>query len=246
MRADDGQRHQQPDQRRVTSTQKLPSLSVLDRMKPADQRDRDHDADRGGQEVLHRQAGHLDQVAHGRLAGVVLPVRVGHERGGGVPGQRGRHVGHAQRQQQVVLQPLKPVQEQHADERRTPACCAGRRPLLVGRRGRRRSACTAALDPPVLVGGEDVGHVVAQRLVAGGQGQRPAGRPAASPQERYSSEPLRQDEGHEQIDGQHDAGDQADQVLSAQSAQPPSRAGRARRRRRSSGRCTASRSMVPS
>jgi hypothetical protein len=40
---------------------------------------------------------------------------------------------------------------------------------------------------------------------------------------RYSSEPLRQNEGQEQVDGQHDADNQADQILRTQSAQSPSK-----------------------
>ena len=43
----------------------------------AHERHRDGHADRGGDEVLHRQAGHLHQVALGGLAGVGLPVGVG-------------------------------------------------------------------------------------------------------------------------------------------------------------------------
>ena len=47
---------------------------------PADQRDRDRDPDARRQEVLHGEPRHLAEVAHRRLAAVVLPVRVGHER----------------------------------------------------------------------------------------------------------------------------------------------------------------------
>jgi len=60
----------------------------------------------GGQEVLHRQAHHLDQVAIVDSPGVVLPVRVSDERGGRVsrPGAGGT-LAIPSRQQQVVLQP---------------------------------------------------------------------------------------------------------------------------------------------
>ncbi len=51
---------------------------------PPDQRDGDGDADARGDEVLHRQPGHLAEVAHRGLAAVVLPVRVRHERRDGV------------------------------------------------------------------------------------------------------------------------------------------------------------------
>ena len=82
-------RQQDPQRRsRTRSTQKLPSWSVLCAGEAAHQRDRDRDADRGGDEVLHRQPGHLHQVAHRGLARVGLPVRVGDEADRGVPGLR--------------------------------------------------------------------------------------------------------------------------------------------------------------
>ena len=52
-------------------------------------------------EVLHRQAHHLGEVAHRRLAAVGLPVRVGHEADRGVERQvrhHRRHVGGVERQ----------------------------------------------------------------------------------------------------------------------------------------------------
>ena len=78
------------------SCQKLPMLVPLARHDPADQRDRDRDPDAGRQEVLHGEPGHLAEVAHRRLAGVVLPVRVGHER-------RGRVEGHVPRRRVELL-----------------------------------------------------------------------------------------------------------------------------------------------
>ena len=57
----------------------------------ANHRDRDRDAGRGGNEVVKGQPRHLGQVAHGRFAGVGLPVGVGGEAGRGVEGQIGRH-----------------------------------------------------------------------------------------------------------------------------------------------------------
>ena len=74
---------------RVRSTQKLPMVSARRRVRPADQGDGHGQADPGRDEVLHRQPGHLGELAHGRLAHVVLPVGVGHERHGGVQGQVG-------------------------------------------------------------------------------------------------------------------------------------------------------------
>ena len=82
---------------------------------PADQGDGHGQADPGRDEVLHRQPGHLGEVAHGRLAHVVLPVGVGHERHGGVQGQVGvdgpEAVG-VDRQQ-----PLDPLEHVQPDDR---------------------------------------------------------------------------------------------------------------------------------
>ena len=55
----------------------------------ADEGDRHDDADGGGKEVVGGQAGHLGEIAHGRFGRVELPVGVGGETGGGVPGQVG-------------------------------------------------------------------------------------------------------------------------------------------------------------
>jgi hypothetical protein len=45
----------------------------------ADEREREHDAGRGGQIILVRQAEHLHEVGHRAFAAVVLPVGVGDE-----------------------------------------------------------------------------------------------------------------------------------------------------------------------
>ena len=84
---------------------------------PAHERDRNREANRGGDEVLHRQPGHLGEVAHGQLAAVVLPVRVGDEADRGVERERRRNadrVGRIERQR--ALQALEPVEAEHRDE----------------------------------------------------------------------------------------------------------------------------------
>ena len=58
---------------------------------------RQRDARGGGDELVKGQAGHLRQVAHGLLAGVVLPVGVGGEAGGGIEGQLRLDIGQALR-----------------------------------------------------------------------------------------------------------------------------------------------------
>jgi hypothetical protein len=116
QRANHRQRQQQPD---GGPGQVHPEVAELVRPgpgEPADHRDRHHQPDRGGQEVLHREPRHLGQVAHGGLAGVVLPVGVGGERRGRVPRGHRRDVAEPDGQEQEVLGPLDQVQEQHADE----------------------------------------------------------------------------------------------------------------------------------
>ena len=82
-----------------------------------DERDRDHDAARGGEEVLHRQPRHLREITHRRLAGVALPVGVGDEAHRGVEGGIAREVGEFLRiQRQPRLQALQGVDGQGAEE----------------------------------------------------------------------------------------------------------------------------------
>ena len=92
--------------------------AALGAAEAAHERDRHRHADGGGDEVLHRQADHLREVAHGELGRVGLPVRVGHERDGGVEREVGAdalHVGGVQRQ--GALQALQRVEEERRDER---------------------------------------------------------------------------------------------------------------------------------
>ena len=99
---------------RTRSTQKFPIVSLRRRASPRIKRDRDRDPDGCRHEVLHRQPRHLGQMAHRRLAAVVLPVRVRDETDGGIEGQRRRHradVGRIQRQ--LALQAL---EEEEADD----------------------------------------------------------------------------------------------------------------------------------
>jgi hypothetical protein len=83
----------------------------------ADQRDHDDDAGGGGKEVLHRQAEHLGQVAHGRLAGIALPVRIGGETDRSVERRIRADVGHRLGiQRQPELQALKRIHRQRAED----------------------------------------------------------------------------------------------------------------------------------
>jgi hypothetical protein len=89
---------------------------------PAHERDRHDDPDARRQPVLDGQPDHLAEVAHRRLAAVVLPVGVRHERRDGVErhvprrrvvAERVERVGHEER----VLRAQDQVQEQPARER---------------------------------------------------------------------------------------------------------------------------------
>ena len=91
---------------RIRSTQKLPSRFGAGAGEAAHQRDGNGDPDGGGQEVLDGQPDHLDEVAHGGLTGVRLPVGVGHERDSGVERQPGRDGVEAEGERQQVLHPL--------------------------------------------------------------------------------------------------------------------------------------------
>ncbi len=84
----------------------------------ADEGHGDGHPDGGGDEVLDRQAGHLGQVRHRRLAAVVLPVRVGDEAPGGVEGDVRADALHALRvQRERALQPLQGVEQGDAGRR---------------------------------------------------------------------------------------------------------------------------------
>ena len=77
---------------------------------------RERDAGRGRQEVLHGEAGHLHEMAHGRLAAIGLPVGVGHEADRRVEGEVGRDAGEALRiERQHGLQAQQRVEQQEAD-----------------------------------------------------------------------------------------------------------------------------------
>ena len=102
---------------RVISTQKLPIVLHRCAREAADQRDRQHDAGRGRQEVLVRQAEHLHEIGQRAFAAVVLPVGVGDEADCGVEGEIGRDRGLLGRiERQPGLKPHQGIEdEQSAD-----------------------------------------------------------------------------------------------------------------------------------
>ena len=181
---------------RTRSTQKLPSRSVLRAGEAADQRDRDRHADRGGDEVLHGQAGHLHQVAHRRLTGVRLPVGVGDEADRGVPRQRRRHRrrGIAEVQRQLALQPLEHVQEQDADRREREHAAGVDAPALLGCRVDPDQPVDHPLDARVLVGAVRPGTCSRRAARARRPARRSGARGTGSPPSWYSLEPLREEQ----------------------------------------------------
>ena len=137
----------------------------------AHQRDRDRHADRGRHEVLDGQAGHLNQVALGRLTGVRLPVRVRDEADRGVPGQRRGHRcrGIVEVQRQLALDQLEDEQEQNADRREGQHAAGVGAPRLFGLRVGPDEPVDHPLDAGVLVGAVNPVHVVAEWHVHGGK-----------------------------------------------------------------------------
>jgi hypothetical protein len=122
---------------------------------------------------------------------------------------------------QVVLQPLQPVQEQHADRGEGQHAAQVGAPRLVDVRVDAGQLEDAALHPPVLVGGEDARDVVAERDAARGERGDQQGNLQPSCESAVHLEPLRQHERNEQVDGQQDTTDEAEPVVNAQSARPP-------------------------
>ncbi len=83
----------------------------------ANQRDGERDAGGGADKIMHRQSGHLHQIAHGGFGHVRLPVRVGDETDRGVERQIGRHrIERLRIERQQRLQALQPVQHDEAGE----------------------------------------------------------------------------------------------------------------------------------
>ena len=183
---------------------------VADRAGPAagqaaDQGDGHADADDRRDEVLHREAGHLREVAHGRLAAVVLPVRVGHEADRGVPRQRyGDRADAGRVERQRALEPLDGEQQHDREEaereQRQRVDVPALLTLLVDRRTPGRSPARPGGTPGRprgLTVAVDAGEVGAEQPGAGrdrgdqGQELEPVGG--------RSSEPLREDEGEHEV-----------------------------------------------
>ena len=109
--------------------------------------ERHREARRRRQEVVHGEAEHLGEMTHGRLAAVVLPVRIGDEAGRGVEGEIGRDGVEAARvQRQKVLQPLQGVEREESGDGKDDHRNRVGKPVLLTRRVDSRQPIEAALD----------------------------------------------------------------------------------------------------
>ena len=164
------ERQQDVDERPVEVDPEVAERRRRAAREAADHRGEHGHPERGRDEVLHREPGHLAQVRHRVLAAVVLPVRVRDEARGRVHRDVRVTAGEAVRvQRQVVLQAQQQVEQHredaHEDERRcarTPSSPARVRPrpdqaveAALGRgepardaerRRRRRAPCTRRAD----------------------------------------------------------------------------------------------------
>ena len=100
-------------QARVMSTQKFPMVGLPRFANPRMTAIGQGEADRCGDELVELQAEHLGEVRHGRLAAVVLPVRVGEEAHRGVEVEGGGDVAEVLRvERQVALEREDQVDEE--------------------------------------------------------------------------------------------------------------------------------------
>ena len=138
-----GERQQHVQQRAEQVPPEVAQADAAARDEPADHRNGDADANRGGDEVLHRQAGHLAERRHRRLA-VVLPVRIRDERRRGVErdvpraGVKALRVPRMQRlgaQDQMQRQPEQTREHEQAARRPSSPDHAPHPPAARGREG---------------------------------------------------------------------------------------------------------------
>jgi len=164
-RGHDRHRQQQP-----TEAAREVDPEVADRALPAPreaahERDGDRDADGGGDEVLHGEAGELHEVAHGRLGRVRLPVGVGDEGCRGVERQALRHGREPERSGQEGLQALQRVDEEHAHEREGEHAAGVGLPGLFAARVDADETVDDPLCGGILLAREDAEHEVADGAV---------------------------------------------------------------------------------
>ena len=113
----------------------------------AHQREGHRETGRRRDEIVHGEAEHLGQMAHRRLAAIVLPVGVGDKAVGRVEREIGRHGVEAARvQRQKVLQPLDGVEREESGDGKDEHRHRVGKPVLLARRVHPGQAVKAALD----------------------------------------------------------------------------------------------------
>ncbi len=189
----------------------------------ADEGDGDGIPHGGRDEVLHCQPGQLHQMAHGGLARVGLPVGVGDEGGGGVERLVRVECAESQGQRQPVLEPLQGVEEEHSggregQHRADVGGCAH-----PGVRIGADAAVKEPLDAQMPVGAVDGGHVVAERPVH--QRERSDERHhlehGGERGTHRRSEPLREEQGADEVAQQREGHHEPRGVLCAHSRSIP-------------------------
>ena len=169
-RADDRDRQQKIKRDAGHIDPEVPDRGRRGAGEAAHQRERHREASGRRKEIVHGEAEHLGQMAHRRLAAVVLPVGVGDEAGRGVEGEIGRHSVEAARvQRQKVLQPLQGVERQESGDRKDDHRDRIGVPVLLPRRIDPGQPIEAALDRPehgsekVTLAGVEAGNQSAER-----------------------------------------------------------------------------------
>ena len=167
--------------------------------KAADERYGHRDSHSHAHELLNREGGHLRQVRHRRLAGVVLPVGVRHERDSRVPGQGRRHCPEVLRvERKRALDPHDQVGDHDRYRGEGDQCPGVTLPALFLLGAGAESPVDRSLDPsePVHAAIEDSFHVRAEESPREGRAP-PRGRRSSR---RTASEPLRLEHGDAEID----------------------------------------------
>ena len=168
-RGDRGERQQDSDDAAHQIHPEVAEVTGVATGQSAHERHRDSHADGRRDEVLHREACHLHQMALCRLSGVGLPVGVRDEADGRVPRERGSHrsAGVVEVQRQPALHQLEKEQKQHADRGEGQHAAGVGAPGLFGFRVGADQAVDDALTAQVLGRCVDAVHVVAERNVDG-------------------------------------------------------------------------------
>lgn len=170
QRADHRDREQDAD---GPAHQVGPEVTELSRTGPGEA---PHECHRDGHthgrrdEVLHREATGLHDMAHGLLAGIRLPVGVRDERRGGVERLVRIDGGKAQRPGERALNPLHQVKEEDTHRRKGENAAQICGPPHFGGRVGADGPVNPLLRSVMIRGGVDLGHVIAQWAVCETEG----------------------------------------------------------------------------